>query len=67
MEISIGADDGLLKGHKMEVVRMGGGASVYVGRIEVMRTTPDRAVCRVIPDMLKSPIQRGDRVYDKLD
>jgi small-conductance mechanosensitive channel len=64
VEISIGADDGLRKGHKLEVMRAGG---AYVGRIEVQQTTPDRAVCRVIPDMLRSPLQRGDRVFDKLD
>ncbi len=63
VEISLGEDDGLRKGHNMEVVR--GGA--YVGRIQVMRLEPNRAVCRVMPEMLKSPMQRGDRVYDKLD
>jgi hypothetical protein len=66
VEISIGADDGLRKGHKLEVVRMNG-ATAYVGRIEVTQTTPDRAVCRVLPEMLKSPMQRGDRVFDRLD
>ena len=66
VEINIGSDDGLRKGHKLEVVRMSGG-STYVGRIEVTQTTPDRAVCRVVPDMLKSPMQRGDRVFDRLD
>ncbi len=64
VEISIGADDGLRKGHKLEVMRTGGG---YVGRIEVTQTTPSSAVCRVIPDMLRSPMQRGDRVFDRLD
>ncbi len=34
VEINIGADDGLRKGHKLEVVRMNGGTT-YVGRIEV--------------------------------
>lgn len=67
VEISLGADDGLRKGHKLEVVRVGGGVNNYVGRIEVVRTTPNRAVCRVIPEMLKMPMQRGDRVYDRLD
>jgi hypothetical protein len=66
VEISIGADDGLRKGHKLEVVRMNG-ATAYVGRIEVTQTTPDRAVCRVLPEMLRSPMQRGDRVFDRLD
>ena len=62
VEISLGSDDGLKEGHKLEVTRGG----TYVGRIQVTRTTPDRAVCLIIPDMLKSPMQRGDRVTDKL-
>ena len=60
VEIDIGTDNGLRKGHKLEVMGTGGG---YVGRIEVTETTPDRAVCRVIPDMLRRPMQRGDRVF----
>jgi hypothetical protein len=66
VEISIGSDDGIRKGHKLEVVRMSGGATSYVGRIEVMETFPDRAVCRTDPKMLRSPVQKGDRVYASL-
>ncbi len=66
VEVSVGADDGLRKGHKLEVVRVGGGVVSYVGRIEVMETSPDRAVCRPDPAMLRSPIQKGDRVYANL-
>ncbi len=66
IEISIGSDDGLLKGHRLEVVRLTGGARTYVGRIEVVRTYPDKAVCRIIPEFRKSQTQRGDRVVSKI-
>jgi hypothetical protein len=65
VEISAGSDDGLRKGDKFEVVRRGDGSkSSYVGRIEVVEITTDHAVCRSDPKMLRSPIQRGDRVFD---
>jgi hypothetical protein len=67
VEISLGSDDGLLKGHKLEVYRVGGGRSVYVGRIEVVQTEPDRAVCKIDPTYQKSPMQQGDRVASKLE
>jgi hypothetical protein len=66
IEISIGSDDGLRVGHKMEVVRLGAGVKTYVGRVQVMNVSPDRAACRPDPAMLRSPIQRGDRVYANL-
>ena len=31
IEISLGSDDGLIKGHKLEVYRIGGGHNAYVG------------------------------------
>jgi septal ring factor EnvC (AmiA/AmiB activator) len=65
VEISIGSDDGVRKGHKLEVVRVGAGKS-YVGRIEVLETTPDRAICRPSKDLQRSQIQKGDRVYGSL-
>jgi len=65
-EISLGSDDGLMKGHKLEVYRQMGGANNYVGRIYVMSTTFDKAACKVDPQYLKSPIQRGDRVTSRL-
>jgi hypothetical protein len=66
VEISIGADEGLLKGHRLEVVRLNGSTASYVGRIEVIETSPNRAVCRTEPKMLRSPIESGDRVYANL-
>ena len=66
IEISIGSDDGLRPGHKLEIIRLGAGVKTYVGRVQVMNVSPDRAACRPDPAMLRSPIQRGDRVYANL-
>lgn len=67
VEISIGADQGLLKGHRLEVYRIGGGHSTYVGRIEVVSTAPDRAVCKIDPKFQNSNMLVGDRVASKID
>jgi F0F1-type ATP synthase membrane subunit b/b' len=67
VEISIGADSGLLKGHPMEVYRVTSSGSSYVGRINVMETTPDRAVCKIDPRYQQSDIKNGDSVTSKLD
>lgn len=66
IEVSIGSDDGLMKGHQLEIVRQGDGASVWLGRVEVTETSPDKAVCKVLPEFLQRPIQRDDRVTTKL-
>lgn len=67
VEISIGGDDGLMKGHKLEVVRQTGGISTYLGRIEVVETAPDKSVCKILPEFLQRSIQRNDRVTSKLN
>jgi hypothetical protein len=66
VEISIGADDGLLKGHRLEVYRTAGGQSTYVGRIEVVSTAPDRAVCKIDSKYQNSQVMVGDRVASKI-
>jgi hypothetical protein len=67
VEISLGSDHGLRKGHKLEVVRGVGGGSEYCGRIEVVQTSFDKSVCRVIKEMLRKPMQRGDNVVSELN
>jgi hypothetical protein len=67
VEISIGSDEGLMKGHKLEVYRLGGGQNAYVGRIEVVRTEPSRAVCRIDPKFQNSSMMVGDRVASKIE
>jgi predicted nucleic acid-binding Zn-ribbon protein len=66
IEISIGSDDGIRKGHVLHVVRQGGGVSNYVGRVEITETEPDKAVCKILPEFLQRPIEREDRVVAKL-
>jgi hypothetical protein len=59
--ITIGSDDGLLKGHRLDVYRTGG-QGTYLGKIEVIYTYPDKAVCKVLPEFRKGIIQANDRV-----
>ena len=62
MEISLGSDDGLKVGHRLEVFK----DRTYKGRIVVRRTDPDRAVAEIIPELRKGEIQKGDRVKTKV-
>jgi hypothetical protein len=64
-EISLGSDDGLRKGHRLEVYRIVDGQGIYVGRIEVMKTTPNKSVGKAFGENNR-PIQKGDRVVSKL-
>ncbi|NOY43382.1 MAG: hypothetical protein GXP26_16305 [Planctomycetes bacterium] len=61
IEISVGADDGLKPGHTIEVYR----GDHYLGRAEILKTEPDRAVGRVIRHFQKGAIQEGDHVATK--
>ncbi|HEX3657391.1 MAG TPA: hypothetical protein VHV55_16495 [Pirellulales bacterium] len=62
VEISLGADDGLHPGNMLEVSR---GAN-YLGRVEVLRTAPDKSVAKVVPGYQKGKIARDDRVATRL-
>ncbi len=64
--ISIGADEGLLKGHRLEVYRIAQGVSTYLGRIEITATQPDKAVAKILPEFQKGQIQVGDSVASQL-
>lgn len=63
IEVTIGSDDGLKPGHTVEVFR----DSKYLGRIEILKTSPDKAVGRVDRRFLQGQIQEGDRVATQLD
>ena len=67
VEISLGSDQGLRKGHRLEVYRIGGGQSTYVGRVEVVRTAATRSVCKIDPKYQNSNIMVGDRVASRID
>ncbi|NIL97382.1 MAG: hypothetical protein GTO53_07185 [Planctomycetales bacterium] len=58
VEVTIGSDDGLRKGHQLEVYRGG----TYVGRIDIIKAYPDRAVGRVDRQYQQMLIQARDRV-----
>ena len=62
VEISVGSDSGLVKGHQLDVVRHLEGRSSYVGKIEVVETMPDRAVANVMPQFRLGSVQRGDEI-----
>jgi hypothetical protein len=62
VEISIGADDGLKEGNTLEVSR----GSKYLGRVEVIETSPDKSVGRVDRRFQQGQIQEGDRVATRI-
>ena len=62
VEVTIGADDGLKQGNTVEVYRGGR----YLGRLEIVKTSPDRAVGRVDRRFQQGQIQEGDRVATRL-
>ena len=66
VEISIGSDEGLIKGHQLEVYRSAGGGNTYVGRIHVLETRYDKSACKVDPKYRQSNIQRNDRVTSRI-
>jgi gas vesicle protein len=67
VEINIGSDDGLMKGHPLHVYRIEDASSVYLGKIEVTETAPDKSVAKILPEFRKGTIKGGDRVASKLD
>jgi len=68
VEISIGSDDGLVKGNELDVVRTFGSEdrSEWLGRIRVADLGPDWAVAEVILPSKNGIIQEGDNVTTKL-
>lgn len=62
VEVTIGADDGIKQGNTVEVYRGGR----YLGRVEIVKTAPDRAVGRVDRRFQQGQIQEGDRVATRL-
>jgi hypothetical protein len=62
VEISIGDDDGILIGHELDVYR----DDAYLGKVKVVKTSPDRAVAEIIPEFKRGTIRKGDRVATKL-
>lgn len=66
VEVSIGSDDGIREGHTLQVYRISGGVRTYLGRVTVVKTSPDKSVAKIDPNYRKGTIQKGDRVDSKL-
>jgi len=63
IQISLGADVGLRPGQTIEIFR---GNTTYLGRAEVMRTAPNEAVAKVIPQFKRGAIRKGDHVATRI-
>jgi predicted nucleic acid-binding Zn-ribbon protein len=68
VEISLGSDDGLEKGHELDVYRTGRTAAEnkYLGKVRVVETEPDKSVAQILPNFRKGTIQKEDRVATRL-
>ncbi len=62
VEVTIGSDDGLKSGDTLEVFR----GARYLGRLNVMQTSPDKSVGLVNRSFQQGPIMEGDRVATRL-
>jgi hypothetical protein len=62
VEITIGADDGLKTGNTLEISR----GAKYLGKIEIIQTSPDKSVGRVDRKFQQGQIQEGDRVATRI-
>jgi chromosome segregation ATPase len=69
VEISLGSDDGLTRGHTLEVYRPGATAAAtkYLGRIEILQTKADVSVGKVIPQYRRGNIEKDDRVATRFN
>lgn len=69
IEISLGSDDGLTKGHEVYIYRSGlenGAKSKYLGKARIVQTDPDRSVGEVLEKVRNGIIEEGDNVTTKL-
>lgn len=62
IQVTIGSDDGLKRGDTVEIFR----GTRYLGRAEILRTEPNRAIGRVDPRFQEGRIQEQDRVATRL-
>jgi hypothetical protein len=66
--ITVGEDDGLLKGNVMSVMRsgVGGKKPQYLGQVRIIVIAPNSAVCEVVESAKNGIIEVGDNVTTKL-
>jgi hypothetical protein len=69
VELTLGFDDGLEKGHELDVYRLGPSIaeSKYLGRVRVVETRADVSVAQILPEFKKGIIQKTDRVATRLN
>jgi len=65
VDVSLGSDDGLRRGHSMFIYRDTDGGK-YLGKIILTDVSADRAVGRVVQKPKNGTIERGDNVTTKL-
>jgi hypothetical protein len=63
IEISVGSDDGVHKGHTMEVYR----GTNYLGKVVVLKTEGNKAVAKIMPEYRTAPIRKDDHVTTRLN
>lgn len=63
LQISLGQDDGLRIGHRLDVYR----GALYLGRVQIRETQPSSAVCEIIPEYQKGQIRKDDNVITNLN
>lgn len=62
VEISLGSDDGIRKGHEFDIYR----DLEYLGRLKITETSTNHAIGELIEDLTRGPIKEDDRVTTKL-
>lgn len=69
IELSVGSDDGLAAGHKLEVFRLSpdAAASKYLGRATVVKVEADRSIARIDVESRQGTVQVDDRVATRLE
>jgi hypothetical protein len=66
VELSVGADEGLKRGDRLQVVRQGPDNDRYLGAVEILETQPDKSVAKIVPETRQGSIEKEDRVYSRL-
>lgn len=64
VEISVGSDDGILRGHELDVFRLGESPR-YLGKLKVFKAEAGKAVAKLIPGTQKGDFAPGDFVAPK--
>lgn len=63
VELSLGSDDGIRVGHRLDVLRDGR----YLGAVIVKTVSDNRATAEIIPELNEAPIRENDIVTTQLD